>query len=348
MAKKKAKKPRLFIKSPKLRFAVGGLSLLVFLASIFGYWHVVAARYSASQPVTSPVLTQESTPKTAEKPKEAPKTAAPQPTAQKKVAAPPTKKIPAVTTAKPTPVVKPAPTSKVTGLTPATPSSDTSPGTGGSQTNPPTTTAYYSTNWGGYIAANGTFTEVSGSWTVPAVSGNGHTTSADGSWIGIGGVTSGDLIQVGTGNFVAGNGTVTRFAFYELLPAAAQIINTLPINQGDFMSASVSELSAGQWRISLTNNTTSQSFTTTVDYASSRSTAEWVQEDPSYSRGNLIPYDYFGTVTFTNSRAVKNGTSVNLLSSNATPVTTVTNQGIVVASPSAIFGGGTSFSVTRQ
>src|SRR5262249_9163260 len=75
----------------------------------------------------------------------------------------------------------------------ARPSPGASPSTGvpGSSPapSPSTTTGTdQSENWSGYAATGGTFTGVSGAWTVPQVSGT--TGAADATWVGIGGTSS--------------------------------------------------------------------------------------------------------------------------------------------------------------
>src|SRR5579862_6116977 len=63
-------------------------------------------------------------------------------------------------------------------------------------------------NWAGYISTGGTYSSISGSWTVPNVSASDGSSAADAAWIGIGGESSNDLIQVGTQNIVD-NGQVS-------------------------------------------------------------------------------------------------------------------------------------------
>lgn len=171
---------------------------------------------------------------------------------------------------------------------------------------------------------------------------------ADATWVGIGGVASGDLIQVGTDNIVTPSGRVTTSAWYELLPDASIQITTMTIIPGDTISASVKETSTNQWLINIADISTGQSFSKTVTYASSRSSAEWIQEQPSYSNGQLVPLDTFSTVPFSNASMVGSGVTKNLVSGNAVPITLVTRNGQAVASPSAIGGDGSSFSVSRN
>lgn len=243
-------------------------------------------------------------------------------------------------TSKPEPVVTPSPASSVSGLTP------TSSAPGGSQPgSQQVTSGYYSSNWSGYMATNGSFTAISGSWHATAPTGNGSTTSADSTWIGIGGVTSGDLIQTGTENIVSASGQVSTAAFYELLPNYAITITSLTVSPGDSMSASIASAGGSAWNISITDNTDGQSFAITVSYASSLSSAEWIEEDPSYSARQQIPFDNFQAAYFTGASTVENGAAVNLSGSTAQPIIMVNGSGQFIAVPSVI-SGGSAFSVT--
>jgi hypothetical protein len=248
-----------------------------------------------------------------------------------------------VSTSKPEPVVTPSPSSSVSGLTPTTPTTTTT----SSQTpNSQTTTGYTSTNWSGYLATSGSFTGISGSWDATLATGSGSTISADSTWIGIGGVTASDLIQVGTQNTVAADGQVSTSAFYELLPSVSQPVPGITVSPGDSMTASLSEVSNGQWVISITDKTDGESDTMTVSYASSLSSAEWIEEDPSFSFRRQIPFDNFHEAFFTDGSTVANGSTVNIVASTAQPVTMVSSSGQTVAISSAIGSDGASFTVT--
>ncbi|HSW85471.1 MAG TPA: G1 family glutamic endopeptidase [Candidatus Saccharimonadales bacterium] len=256
--------------------------------------------------------------------------------------APKAKTVPQAGTPKVEPVVTPAPNSSVNGLTPTNPTPPVS-----NPSNPPTTTGYLSTNWSGYLATNASFTKVSGSWTATTVTGNGSTISADSTWIGIGGVTSGDLIQVGTMNIVSANGQVSASAFYEILPAVSQPVPGVTVSQGDSMSASITQTSPGQWNITITDNSNGQSASLTVAYASSLSSAEWIEEDPSFSNGHQIPFANFHAAFFTGGSTIANGVVRTIAASTAQPVAMVNNSGKQIAIPSVIGGDGASFSVTQ-
>lgn len=260
---------------------------------------------------------------------------------------------PSVVTTKPQPIPASSPTpgtgakSLVPTSTP-TASATPAPAATSPSSDPatPATGGYASTNWAGYVALNAKFTTVSGSWKATTASGNGSTTTADSTWIGIGGTFTGDLIQTGTTNIIAANGTVSTYAFYELLPDSALFIPSLHVTPGDNMNASISETSPSQWLIRITDVTTGQSFSTNVTYSSSYSSAEWIEEDPSYASGTLVPFAHFGSAFFSSASMTANGILANLDSNSGRPITLVSNSGTPLAVPSVLTGN--SFSVTQQ
>ncbi|MDB5166675.1 MAG: hypothetical protein JWM37_747 [Candidatus Saccharibacteria bacterium] len=205
------------------------------------------------------------------------------------------------------------------------------------------TSGYYSSNWAGYAAMTGKFTAVSGSWIVPTVTGNGSETTGDAAWIGIGGVSTDDLIQTGTFNMVDPDGTVTVSAFYELLPAPAMALTSFNVKAGDTMAASISELPSHKWNITITNTTSGQTYATVVDYASSYSSAEWIEEDPSYLDGSLVPFNDFDHVKFTNGSTTRNGVVSTIAGSNADPITLVDSSNRPLVTPTVLLGSGTGF-----
>jgi hypothetical protein len=253
---------------------------------------------------------------------------------------------------KPMPAVKPAPNAHVDHLVPVAQPSPSSaptvtptPAAGRGAGAAPPVYAYTSTNWSGYLASGGKFSGVRGSWSVPHVTGNGHSLTADAAWIGIGGVTGSDLIQVGTTEMVSKSGHVSTNAFYEMLPAPETPVPNMVVNAGDTMSASIAEQGTGQWRISITDQTRSETFSIDVSYASSHSTAEWIEEDPSFASGGLVPFDNFGAVDFTNSRATQDGSEGNLAALGAQAIILVDSLGTPLATPSTIGPDGESFGV---
>lgn len=207
------------------------------------------------------------------------------------------------------------------------------------------TTMNASRNWAGYVATGGPFTAVNGTWTVPQVSSGGRF-GADAAWVGIGGVTSRDLIQSGTQALVNRAGKVRYEAWIEMLPAASQPI-PVTVNGGDSVTVTITQQSAGQWQIAFKDNTNGQSYQTTVSYNSSLSSAEWIQEAPSLGR-RVMPLDNFGTLQFSGGSAVLNGSQVTIAQAGAKPVALAGVGGQVLATPSALGSDGASFSVTRN
>ena len=199
-----------------------------------------------------------------------------------------------------------------------------------------------SSNWSGYSATGGSFTSVTGTWTVPAVATT--TTGADATWVGIGGITSNDLIQAGTQATVSG-GQVAYDAWIEMLPASSKPVS-LSVNPGDSVTVSITQQAGLDWLISMKNNSTGGAYSTTVQYRSSNSSAEWVQEAPSVNRGT-VPLDDFGTLRFNGASAVRDGNTLSLNALGAQGITMVNGARQALAVPSVIASDGTSFSVTR-
>jgi hypothetical protein len=208
------------------------------------------------------------------------------------------------------------------------------------------TTPLISRNWSGYVATNGTFTSVTGTWVVPQVTSSGHST-ADATWIGIGGLNRNDLIQSGTQNLVSRTGQVTTLAFIEMLPNAGQAI-PVAIRSGDSITVSLTEHTASQWRIAFQDDTNGQIYTTTVFYSSSFASAEWIEEAPS--RGHkILPLDNFGAVQFSRGSTIEAGNQVNIAQSNAQPIILMNkSRQTTLAAPSALNSDGASFTITQN
>ncbi len=258
---------------------------------------------------------------------------------------------------KPKPVIKPIPSSSVSNFSPTPSSTGSSSGssttTSGSSSSTSTTISYppadySSSNWSGYFAHGGSYTQVSASWVVPSPTGNGSSTSADATWIGIGGITTSDLIQIGTDDTVSANGQVTSAAFYEMLPDSAITISSMHISSGDTIQAAVNQTTTGEWNLSITDTTSNQTFSMNVAYNSSLSSAEWIEEDPSDTQGNLLPLDNFGTVDFTQASTLDSNVAQNLTESKAYSIDMVNSSNQTVAATSSIGSDNASFSVEHQ
>jgi hypothetical protein len=210
--------------------------------------------------------------------------------------------------------------------------------------------ANQSNNWSGYnqgsLEQGGTppklFSSIGGNWTVPTATQ--HTSgqaeySSD--WIGIGGgcvdsgcsATDSTLIQTGTEQDVASNGAASYSAWWEIIPGPSLTITNVTVHPGDKMAASIAQVVPGVWTISIKDTTDGQSYTTTVPYSSTESTAEWIQETPLIlgtnagfaALPNLTSPDF--------DLATTNGAPANLKPSEEMDL--IDSNGTVIGAPSA-------------
>jgi len=202
-----------------------------------------------------------------------------------------------------------------------------------------------SSNWSGYnkgLLETGTpVSSITGQWVVPTATQ--HTKGQDeysSSWVGIGGgcldtsctATDPTLIQTGTEQDVAANGTASYSTWYELIPAPS-ISTPLAVKPGDVVDAAISSTVPGVWSVSLTNRTSGQSWSTTVPYTSTEATAEWIEETPLLigTNAGFSALPNLGTVTF--SGATVNGANAKLNAAEAMQLVDANNNPI--ATPSA-------------
>jgi hypothetical protein len=201
-----------------------------------------------------------------------------------------------------------------------------------------------SRNWSGYAARDGTFTSVSASWTIPKLALDGAF-GADASWVGIGGLRSRDLIQAGTQQSVSGTGSVSYQAWIEMLPDASHPV-PLTVLPGDAITVSVDQQPGDNWLFSFTNLTSGQTLQRNVQYSSSLSSAEWIEEAP-FARRRVLPISQFGTLTFSNASAVRDGQSSTIADLAARSISLVDDSGRNLAVPSPLGPDGASFTVSR-
>ncbi len=201
-----------------------------------------------------------------------------------------------------------------------------------------------SSNWAGYATQNGVYTGVSGTWIIPELSYSSTLTS-NAAWVGIGGRSSGDLIQAGVYEIAKSDGAVYQ-AWYELLPDNSTPIN-LTVHPGDSISVAIIETSIDTWNVVITNNTSHQQFEKTVNYHSSLSSAEWIQERPMVN-STFAELSGFTPVQFSGATAVQNGQRLSLIGLHPEMLNMVdlpTNTALAVPSP--LGQDGASFNVLR-
>jgi hypothetical protein len=201
-----------------------------------------------------------------------------------------------------------------------------------------------SSNWSGYVAQSGSYTGVSGTWTVPALTYS-PTLASNATWVGIGGRASGDLIQAGIYEIADSQGASYQ-AWYELLPDNSTPVS-LTVHPGDSISVAILEVSSDTWNVVITNNTTAQQVEKTVNYQSSLSSVEWIQERPLIN-GSLSTLSGYTPVQFTGATAIQNGARLTLAQTNAQTISLLdesTNTALAVPSP--ISSDGMSFTDYR-
>jgi hypothetical protein len=211
-----------------------------------------------------------------------------------------------------------------------------------------------SNNWSGYdegvLTTDKTYSSISGDWVVPTATQ--HTAGQaenSATWIGIGGgcldtsctATDETLIQAGTEQDVAANGTASYSAWWELVPVPS-VSASITVSPGDHIHCAISSIVPGVWDITLQDVTNGQSFSETLPYPSTETTAEWIEETPlevGTSGSGLAALPNLSTVGFTG--ADVNGAPAGLTSADAIQLTDA--NGNPIATPSAPGSDGASF-----
>jgi hypothetical protein len=210
-----------------------------------------------------------------------------------------------------------------------------------------------SLNWAGYAVTPGSgITAVSSIFTVPSAGLVPPGFSA--SWAGIGGYSTSDLIQAGVSENSAIGGELLGGqynAWYEILPASETPISgcsgavpSCAVNPGDKISVNISNAGGNTWDISL-SDAGNWSWSTTVTYASSGSSAEWIQEAPSLEDVQTIPADV-GNVSFgATSTFTEGGTTHTIAEGSPTLIDESPEGGVNEATTSPLASDGQSFDV---
>lgn len=199
-------------------------------------------------------------------------------------------------------------------------------------------------NWAGYADTGSNFSQVSANWTEPtATCGSADQLAAF--WVGLDGYNSGSVEQDGT-IFECYQGTAYHYTWWEMVPTNYVQIVGSSVQAGDAIKASVVR-SGSSYTLSVTDATNSaNSFTTTQDGSGdANSSAEWVAEAVTGSSG-IEPLADFGTWTATHATAAEGSTSGTISSFADNELTMVNSSDTYpLATPSALNGGGNTFSV---
>jgi hypothetical protein len=204
-----------------------------------------------------------------------------------------------------------------------------------------TVTAASSENWAGYAAAGtaGSFTQVSASWSEPAVTCTADQTFSS-FWVGLDGDGTSTVEQTGTEADCA-DGAASYQGWFEMFPAAPVFFSET-VRPGDAMSASVVANGGGSFTLTLTDST--QGWTKVTSQTSDTAqlgSAEIIAEAPSDGNGDVLPLSDFGAVTFTD--ALIDAHAIGTL--NTAAVTLESAGDVAEATPSAV-ADGDEFTVT--
>jgi len=164
-----------------------------------------------------------------------------------------------------------------------------------------------SSNWAGWVAlpsssSHASFTSVSGSWQVPAVSCTTGQSTYSAVWVGLGGyrANSDALEQVGVDADCSRSGGAHYDSWYELIPAGPVSI-PIAVHAGDEMTGSVT-VRGNHVTLRLRNLTTGTRYSTTRHAAKiDLSSADWILEAPSSCSADscrTLPLADFGGVSF--------------------------------------------------
>ena len=193
-----------------------------------------------------------------------------------------------------------------------------------------------SSNWSGYAATGGGFTSVTSTWTQPAASCSSATTYSS-FWVGLDGDGSSTVEQAGTSADCSG-GSPSYYAWYEMYPKYPVNLS-LAVRPGDSITGTVSVSGNGRYTLTIRNNSTGDSFSTTQKGHGSNYSAEAIAEAPS-SRSGVLPLTNFGTVGFTGT--LVNGQAIGTYNPDRIDMV----SGSTTKAQTSALSGGASFSVT--
>ncbi|MGA2835643.1 MAG: G1 family glutamic endopeptidase [Acidimicrobiales bacterium] len=203
---------------------------------------------------------------------------------------------------------------------------------------------------------------MTGDWTVPGVTCTGTRSTYSSVWIGIDGDVSSTVEQDGTEADCI-NGTPSYDAWYELYGDNSQndgseielSTTSYPVVPGDEMAAAVSE-TGSVWTFALSDTSTQHpdwSYTSGgIAFAAAQSSAEWIVERPelcgnSCSLTSLADFGTAGVSDATTTTSSLVHAPIDAFSSTDIQMTNSAGTK-VLAQPSALGAGGTSFTDTWE
>jgi hypothetical protein len=174
-------------------------------------------------------------------------------------------------------------------------------------TSSPGTVNATSLNWAGVVQQGQTEKSIQASWKVPSLSaGATNPNSAVAEWIGLGGMQSNALIQVGTITSPNDEGQAASTVFWENLPGNA--VQLAPVPTGSIINAKITPAGQDAWRLWLSVRGESSPLVDKVVAVTPQkaraieSSADWITEAPTTSNG-VAPLAPIAATTMTQVRA---------------------------------------------
>ncbi len=196
-----------------------------------------------------------------------------------------------------------------------------------------------SLNWAGLVQEGTTETSVQASWKVPSfptTATNPNSVVAE--WVGLGGMNSNSLIQIGTITSPNSNGQASTTVFWEHLPSSAvQVAN---VATGATVTAKIGPTGVkNQWRLWLeVNGQTKPLINRVITLTPAKAqgvetSADWITEAPTTNQG-VAPLAPVSSTTMTNIEA--NGVPLAKMNANSLQTIGLYNQdGELLAAPTS-------------
>ena len=209
-----------------------------------------------------------------------------------------------------------------------------------------------SLNWAGYAVTPGSgVTAVESTFTVPSAGDVPPGFSA--TWAGIGGYSTSDLIQAGVAEQSVPSNPVLGdqyYAWYEILPASETQLSgctgdaNCTVNPGDSITVDIHNVSGATWSINVSDEGR-WTYSDSLTYASSESSAEWIQEAPTLVAVQTVPAPV-GDVPFgPTSTYTVGGSTKTVAAGQPTLIDESPGGGVNEATTSALAADGQSFDV---
>ncbi len=207
-----------------------------------------------------------------------------------------------------------------------------------------------SLNWSGYAVTPSAagVTAVNSTFVVPTAGLVPPGFAA--TWAGVGGYSSKDLIQAGVAEDSLPSNPILGpqyYAWYELLPnSEVQLTGcsgdaNCTMTPGDQIKVSIGQTGTSTWSISMTDGS-KWSFSKSVSYSSTNSSAEWILEAPTLAVAQTLLANV-GTVHFGRTSTYTDGSGTHTIAAG-NPTEIVLSPGVVnEATPSALASDGQSF-----